>query len=179
MVDRTSWEDNVDADFLNVCVVYVLEYSRRKKRVLHVHQSDYKHKLFSLYDHSIILCEKLLFSVTCIHKRSGSSLNDNKACTLIALLICTCLQRTIACPHLRHSCLKRAVSGSPVCHSASMHWKITVSIDKKQLLALIAPLDPNKPKDYDGFLQLLSFQTGHKHATHTAAYALEHIYLTS
>jgi hypothetical protein len=43
---------------------------------------------------------------------------------------------------------------------------------------MIAPFDPNTPKDYDGFLQLLSFQTGHRPATHAAAYALEHGYPT-
>ena len=51
-----------------------------------------------------------------------------------------------------------------------------MSIAKKQLPALIAHFDPNTPKYYDGFLQLLSFQTGHKPATHAGAHALEHGY---
>ncbi|EFQ90142.1 hypothetical protein PTT_13339 [Pyrenophora teres f. teres 0-1] len=49
-----------------------------------------------------------------------------------------------------------------------------VSIAKKHLPALVKPFDPNTPKDYNGFLQLLSFQTGHKPVTHASAYALEH-----
>jgi len=38
---------------------------------------------------------------------------------------------------------------------------------------LIKPFDPNTPKDYDGFLRLLSFQSGHKPLTHASTYALE------
>lgn len=39
---------------------------------------------------------------------------------------------------------------------------------------MITPFDLNTPKDYDGFLKLLAFQTGHRAATHAGAYALEH-----
>ncbi|KAF1828643.1 hypothetical protein BDW02DRAFT_614859 [Decorospora gaudefroyi] len=49
-----------------------------------------------------------------------------------------------------------------------------VSIAKKHLQALVAPFDPSTPKDYNGFLQLLAFQTGHRPVTHASAYALEH-----
>jgi hypothetical protein len=59
-----------------------------------------------------------------------------------------------------------------------VYRQIAVSIAKKHLPALITPFDPNTPKDYNGFLQLLSFQTGHKPVTHAAAYALEHGYPT-
>jgi hypothetical protein len=38
---------------------------------------------------------------------------------------------------------------------------------------LVKPFDAHTPQDYDGFLQLLAFQTGHKPSTHTSAYALE------
>jgi hypothetical protein len=77
-----------------------------------------------------------------------------------------------------HSCLKRAAPASPIRLSTSTYRQIAVSIAKKHLSAMIAPFDPNTPKDYDGFLQLLSFQTGHRPATHAAAYALEHGYPT-
>ncbi|KAH6612382.1 hypothetical protein C7974DRAFT_444959 [Boeremia exigua] len=48
------------------------------------------------------------------------------------------------------------------------------SIAKKHLPALVTAFDPNTPKDYNGFLQLLAFQTGHRPVTHANAYALEH-----
>lgn len=49
-----------------------------------------------------------------------------------------------------------------------------MSIAKKHLPALVKLFNPNTPKDYYSFLQLLSFQTGHKPVTHASAYALEH-----
>ncbi|KAF2626977.1 hypothetical protein BU25DRAFT_342016 [Macroventuria anomochaeta] len=48
------------------------------------------------------------------------------------------------------------------------------SIAKKHLPSLVASFKPNTPKDYNGFLQLLAFQTGHRPVTHASAYALEH-----
>ncbi|KAJ9634203.1 hypothetical protein H2199_009087 [Coniosporium tulheliwenetii] len=51
--------------------------------------------------------------------------------------------------------------------------QIAISIAKKHLPPLIKPFDPNTPKDYDGFLRLLSFQSGHKPLTHAGTYALE------
>ncbi|PVH90623.1 hypothetical protein DM02DRAFT_483906, partial [Periconia macrospinosa] len=52
--------------------------------------------------------------------------------------------------------------------------QVVVSIAKKHLPTVAAPFDPNTPRDYSGFLKLLSFQTGHKPTTHAGAYALEH-----
>ena len=50
---------------------------------------------------------------------------------------------------------------------------IAIALPKKHLSALVKPFDAHTLRDYDGFLQLLAFQTGHKPLTHTSAYALE------
>jgi hypothetical protein len=49
---------------------------------------------------------------------------------------------------------------------------MAVAVSKKHLPGLVQRFDPNDPKDYDGLLRLLSFQTGHNPSTHAGAYAL-------
>jgi hypothetical protein len=73
-----------------------------------------------------------------------------------------------------HLSLKKSTAQCPVQITTSLYRQVAVSIAKKHLPALVTPFDPNTPKDYNGFLQLLSFQTGHKPTTHAGAYALEH-----
>lgn len=51
-----------------------------------------------------------------------------------------------------------------------------VAVSKKHLPSIIQPFDPNTPREYDGLLRLLSFQTGHNPATHAGAYALDRAY---
>lgn len=41
---------------------------------------------------------------------------------------------------------------------------------------MLLPFDPNLPKDRNGFLHLLAFQTGHTPSVHASAYALERGY---
>jgi hypothetical protein len=50
---------------------------------------------------------------------------------------------------------------------------IAIAMSKKHIPNLLKPFDAHAPQDYDGFLRLLAFQTGHKPATHANAYALE------
>lgn len=73
-----------------------------------------------------------------------------------------------------HKCVQKAAYGLPFEISTSIYRQVAVSIAKKHLPTVTMPFDPNTPKDYNGFLRLLSFQTGHKPATHASAYALEH-----
>ncbi|KAH6870850.1 hypothetical protein BKA58DRAFT_277670, partial [Alternaria rosae] len=47
---------------------------------------------------------------------------------------------------------------------------------KKHLPGIVQPFDPHTPRDRDGILRLLSFQTGHNPATHASAYALDRAY---
>jgi hypothetical protein len=77
-------------------------------------------------------------------------------------------------PDQAHSSLKSSTARCSVPMNTSLYRQTAVSIAKKHLPALVAPFDPNTPKDYTGFLQLLSFQTGHRPVTHASAYALEH-----
>jgi hypothetical protein len=51
--------------------------------------------------------------------------------------------------------------------------QISVAMSKKHMPDLLKPFDPHTPNDLNGFLHLLSFQTGHKPSTHAGAYALE------
>jgi hypothetical protein len=57
-----------------------------------------------------------------------------------------------------------------------LYRQTAVAISKKHIPELIQPFDPNSPTDYNGFLHLLSFQTGHNPSTHVGAYALDHAY---
>jgi hypothetical protein len=50
---------------------------------------------------------------------------------------------------------------------------IATALSKKHFPALVKPFDAHTPQDYNGFLQLLAFQAGHKPLTHTSAYTLE------
>ena len=50
---------------------------------------------------------------------------------------------------------------------------VAIAIAKRHLPALLKLFDAYSPNDYDGFLRLLAFQTGHKLTIHTGAYALE------
>jgi hypothetical protein len=59
-----------------------------------------------------------------------------------------------------------------------LYRQIAVSIAKKHLPDLVTAFDPNTPRDYNGFVRLLAFQTGHKQVTHVGLYALEHGYLS-
>ncbi|EMD86838.1 hypothetical protein COCHEDRAFT_1218347 [Bipolaris maydis C5] len=73
-----------------------------------------------------------------------------------------------------YASLKKATAGCSVPMNTSLYRQTAVSIAKKHLPGLVAPFDPSTPKDYNGFLQLLAFQTGHRPVTHASAYALEH-----
>lgn len=75
---------------------------------------------------------------------------------------------------MAHLSLRKSAIGCPIELSTSVYRQIAVSIAKKHLPILVTPFDPNTPKDYNSFLQLLSFQAGHKPTTHAGAYALEH-----
>jgi hypothetical protein len=57
-----------------------------------------------------------------------------------------------------------------------MYRQIAVAIIKKHLPGIVQPFDPHTPRDRDGLLRLLSFQTGHNPATHAGAYALDRAY---
>lgn len=57
-----------------------------------------------------------------------------------------------------------------------LYRQIAISFAKRHISALLQPFDPNTPNDYDGFLRLLSFQTGHNPSTHVGAYALDKAY---
>jgi hypothetical protein len=73
-----------------------------------------------------------------------------------------------------HSSLRKSTADCAAPTTTSLYRQTATSIAKKHLPSLVASFDPNTPKDYNGFLQLLAFQTGHRPATHASAYALEH-----
>lgn len=73
-----------------------------------------------------------------------------------------------------HKCVQKSAQGLPFEISTSIYRQVAVSIAKKHLPTVTMPFDPNTPKDHNGFLHFLSFQTGHKPVTHASAYALEH-----
>jgi hypothetical protein len=57
-----------------------------------------------------------------------------------------------------------------------MYRQIAVAISKKHLPGIVQPFDHHTPRDRDGLLRLVSFQTGHNPATHAGAYALNRAY---
>jgi len=69
--------------------------------------------------------------------------------------------------------LEQSTPESSVRLNIKRYRQIAVSIAKKHIPDLLQPFDPNIPRDYDGFLRLLSFQTGHKPSTHASAYVLD------
>jgi hypothetical protein len=72
--------------------------------------------------------------------------------------------------------LQQCTPKSPLKLNIKLYRQVAVSIAKKHIPNLLQPFDPNTPNDYDGFLRLLSFQTGHCPSTHTGAYALDHAF---
>lgn len=73
-------------------------------------------------------------------------------------------------------CLKsfqEATSDSPITWNLRCYRHIAIAISKRHIPLLVQPFNPHVPQDYDGFLSLLAFQTGHKPSTHAGAYALE------
>ena len=69
--------------------------------------------------------------------------------------------------------LEESTRDPPMPFSVRTYRHIAIAMAKKHIPALIRPFDPHAPKDYDGFLRLLAFQTGHKPSTHAGSYALE------
>ncbi|PVH90790.1 hypothetical protein DM02DRAFT_547108 [Periconia macrospinosa] len=72
--------------------------------------------------------------------------------------------------------LEQATADCPIRLQLSIYRHIAVAISKKHIPTLLEPFDPNIPKDHDGFLHLLAFQTGHTPSIHASAYALERGY---
>lgn len=72
--------------------------------------------------------------------------------------------------------LELATSGCPIRLQLGIYRHIAVAISKKHIPTLLEPFDPNIPKDQNGFLHLLAFQTGHTPSIHASAYALERGY---
>ena len=73
-------------------------------------------------------------------------------------------------------CLRESTPECPIPLHFQIYRQIVVSISKKHIPALQQPFDPNTPNDYNGFLSLLSFQTGHKPSTRAGAYGLDRAY---
>lgn len=69
--------------------------------------------------------------------------------------------------------LQLATTYAPLTMTMRNYRQISVAMSKRHIPHLLKPFDPHTPNDLDGFLRLLSFQTGHKPATHAGAYALE------
>jgi hypothetical protein len=72
--------------------------------------------------------------------------------------------------------LQQSALECPILLHFQSYRQIAVAISKKHLPDILQPFDPNLPKDYNGVLRLLSFQTGHNPATHAGAYALGRAY---
>jgi hypothetical protein len=69
--------------------------------------------------------------------------------------------------------LKLATAQSPMTMTMRNYRQVAIAMSKRHIPSLLKPFDPHLPNDLDGFLNLLSFQTGHKPATRSGAYALE------
>lgn len=69
--------------------------------------------------------------------------------------------------------LKLATAHSPVTMTMRNYRQVAIAMSKRHIPGLLKQFDPHLPNDLDGFLSLLSFQTGHKPATRSGAYALE------
>ena len=69
--------------------------------------------------------------------------------------------------------LQKSTNDSPILLTMRNYRHIAIAMSKRHIPNLLKPSDPHAPQDYDGFLRLLAFQTGHKPATHANAYALE------
>jgi hypothetical protein len=69
--------------------------------------------------------------------------------------------------------LRAATPDSPLKMTMRNYRQISIAMSKRHMPNLMKPFDPHTPNDLDGFLRLLSFQTGHKPSTHVGAYALE------
>jgi hypothetical protein len=72
--------------------------------------------------------------------------------------------------------LQQSTRECPILLHFQVYRQIVVAISKKHLPSIAQSFDANTPRDYDGLLQLLSFQTGHNPATHAGAYALDRAY---
>ena len=69
--------------------------------------------------------------------------------------------------------LKLATAQSPMTMTMRNYRQIAIAMSKRHIPGLLKQFNPHLPNDLDGFLSLLSFQTGHKPATRSGAYALE------
>lgn len=77
------------------------------------------------------------------------------------------------------TCVKSLQLSTPFCPiklNMKLYRQIAISLAKRHIPTLLQPFDPDLPYDYNGFLRLLSFQTGHKPSTHVGAYALDKAY---
>ena len=69
--------------------------------------------------------------------------------------------------------LQKSTEDSPILLTTRNYRHIAVAMSKRHIPDLLKPFDAHVPQDYDGFLRLLAFQTGHKPETRANAYALE------
>lgn len=72
--------------------------------------------------------------------------------------------------------LKLATAQSPMIMTMRNYRQVAIAMSKKHIPGLLKPFDPHLPNDVDGFLSLLSFQTGHKPATRVGSYASENAF---
>jgi hypothetical protein len=87
--------------------------------------------------------------------------------------------RSLATCFRAETCVKSLQLSTPSCPiklNMKLYRQIAIRFAKRHISALLQPFDPNTPNDYDGFLRLLSFQTGHNPSTHVGAYALYKAY---
>jgi hypothetical protein len=69
--------------------------------------------------------------------------------------------------------LQKSITDSLILITMRRYRHIAIALSKKHLLVLVKLFDAYTPQDYDGFLQLLAFQTRYKLSIYTSAYALE------